>query len=103
MLETHLQIIAEKVKEVEKWAEENRDRHWFDEYLFQIQYRLNEIKKYAEENNVPFLANARDIAEKHYDDAYGYSEEESSSSSYEEESSSYYEEDDDEDSDESNY
>lgn len=99
-IEKHFAHVAEKVKEIEAWAEGNRSSYWFDDFVYEIQGRINEVKKYADENGVPFFVDASDIARKNYDDTDGYSEEESSSEYYEEESSYYEEEEEEEDDDE---
>ena len=103
-LEQKLAYVAEEVKKVEKWAEENRSSRWYDDFVGEISWKLREVRMFARENTVPFIVSAEEIADKHYDDTDGYSEEESSSY-YEEESSEYDEpeEEDDEDTEESNY
>lgn len=91
-IEKHFAHVAEKVKEIQAWAEENRSRFWFDDFVHEIQEQIDEVAAYAGEHDVPFFMSAREVADKNYDDADGYSEEESSSEYYEEESSEYEEE-----------
>jgi hypothetical protein len=106
-LSEKLAYIAGEVKKVEAWAEDNNSSYWFDQFVSEINYKLNHIRRFAQENNIPFIVDAEDIARKNYDDTEGYSEEESSSF-YEDESSNYdeseyEEEEDDEETEESSY
>lgn len=99
-IEKHFAHVAEKVKEIEAWAQENRSSYWYDDFVYQIRRRIEEVKHYADAEGVPFFMDANEVADKNYDDADGYSEEESSSEYYEEESSEYEEEEEEEDDDE---
>jgi hypothetical protein len=78
-LQEKMQYVADEVKKVEAWAENNRSSHWYDDFVWEINSRLKPIKKFADENGIPFFVDAEVIADKHYDDTDGYSEEESSS------------------------